>query len=541
MRFGTYLPDKPENEPRKTYLPGSPEREELVKKLDELSSKIIEIPVIVGGEEYYTNDVVEVVMPHKKDVRIAEAHLAGEGLLHEAADVALSAKDAYMNLLTYERSAIFNKAAALISGPLRSTLNAATMLGLSKNIYEAEIDVALELTDLLRFNVYWMNQIYLEQPDSPEISFNRMEFRPLEGFVLAITPFNFSSIAGNLPSSPAIMGNTVVWKPASSALYSAYHIMRVFQQAGLPDGVINFVPSHGALVGKTLLSHPKLGGVHFTGSINTLHYLWKKLGENVETYRSFPRLVGESGGKDFVFAHISADKDSLITALIRGAFGYQGQKCSAASRAYIPESLWEKIKDEIIEQVSKIKFGDIKDFSNFMGAIINEQQFNKINEYLIFIKNDEDHVILYGGSSDDSEGFFIEPTLVRTYNPISKIMKEEIFGPVLTIYVYQDDEFGDTLELCDSTSPYGLTGSVFAKDRNAISKAEKVLGYSAGNFYINDKPTAAVVNQQPFGGSRKSGTNDKAGSKYNLLRWVSFRAIKENPDPPKNYKREFMK
>ena len=540
MRFGTYSPEKPENELRKSYEPGSPEREELVKKLDELSAKKIEIPVIIGGEEYFTGEILDVVMPHKKDIVIAEAHLAGEELLQEAADVALSVKEGYMGISTYERSAIFNKIAALISGPWRSTLNAATMIGLSKNIYEAEIDIALELTDLLRFNVYWMNQVYLEQPDSPEVSFNRMEFRPLEGFVLAITPFNFSSIAGNLPSAPAIMGNTVIWKPASSALYNAYYIMKVFQEAGVPEGVINFVPSHGALVGKTLLSHPQLGGVHFTGSIQTLHYIWKKIGENVEKYRNFPRLVGESGGKDFVFAHKSAEKEPLITALIRGAFGYQGQKCSAASRAYIPESVWGSFKDELIEQVSEIKFGDIRDFSNYMGAIINEQQFDRINEYLNFIENDEDHVVLFGGSSDDSKGLFIEPTIVRTHDPTSKIMNEEIFGPVLTIYVYPDDEFDDTLELCERTSPYGLTGSIFAKDRAAISKAERIMRYAAGNFYINDKPTAAVVNQQPFGGSRKSGTNDKAGSKYNLLRWVSFRAIKENPEPPTDYKREFM-
>jgi 1-pyrroline-5-carboxylate dehydrogenase len=539
MTFGLFKLPEPENEPILDHAPGSPERVELKEKLDELSNQVIEIPIIIGGEMYRSEEVKEVVMPHDHSHVMAQAYLADEELLGEAVEAALEARESYLDLPWHERGAIFMRAAELLRGPYRATINAATMLGISKTPYQAEIDSA-ELIDLLSFNTHWMSQIYGLQPKSSGRALNRLEYRPLEGFVLAITPFNFCSIAGNLPSSPAIMGNTVIWKPASSALYNAYWIMKVFQEAGLPDGVINFTPAHGALVGEVLLDHPELAGVHFTGSLQTLNYIWKRMGRNIETYRQFPRLVGESGGKDFVFVHRSADLHEAVTAIIRGAYGYQGQKCSAVSRTYIPESMWTEVKTLLLEEVESIKVGNISDFTNFMGAMIDEGQFNKVVKYIEYARENTEYELLHGGTYDDSTGYYVYPTVVLAKEPKGKLMTEEIFGPVLTIYLYPEDEYEENLKLCDNTSPYGLSGSIFAKDPEAIAKAEEILRYATGNFYINDKPTGAVVSQQPFGGSRKSGTNDKAGSQLNLLRWVTVRAIKENTVPPRDYHRPFM-
>ncbi|MGB4432397.1 MAG: L-glutamate gamma-semialdehyde dehydrogenase, partial [Bacillota bacterium] len=419
-------------------------------------------------------------------------------------------------------------------------INAATMIGQSKTAYQAEVDAACELIDMLRFNTYFLNEIYKEQPESTVDSWNRMEYRPLEGFVFAITPFNFTSIAGNLPTSAAMAGNVVLWKPASSAVYSAYHVMSILQKAGLPDGVINFIPGPGNLLGDVALSNRNLAGVHFTGSTATFQSIWQTVGENIKNYRTYPRLVGETGGKDFVFVHPSADLEPLVTALVRGAFEFQGQKCSAASRAYVPESMWPTLKQRLIEEVSTIKVGDVEDFTNFMGAVIDAQAFKSIKGYIDYAKESPEAEIICGGNCDDSVGFFIEPTIILTTNPRFKTMEEEIFGPVLTVYVYKDSEIDEALDLCDSTSIYGLTGAVFAQDREAIVKIEKRLTHAAGNFYINDKPTGAVIAQQPFGGARASGTNDKAGSKFNMMRWVSPRAIKEHLNPPVGYRYPFM-
>ncbi len=420
------------------------------------------------------------------------------------------------------------------------TLNAATMLNQSKNVFQAEIDSACELIDFYNFNVKFMEQIYEQQPFSPAGQWNRLEQRPLEGFIFAVTPFNFTSIAGNLPTSPAMMGNVVLWKPASSAVLSAYYLMRLFQEAGLPDGVINFIPGSGRDVGPNVLAHPKLAGIHFTGSTSVFQTMWRIVGENIASYRGYPRIVGETGGKDFVFAHASADLDELNTALVRGAFEYQGQKCSAASRAYIPRSIWGVLKTKLQDTVATIKMGDVRDFSNFMNAVIDKGAFQSITEYINYAKHSSEAEIIAGGNYDDTKGYFIEPTVIVTSNPHFKTMEEEIFGPVLTIYVYDDDKYLETLQLCDQTSPYALTGSIFARDRQAIDLASRTLLHAAGNFYINDKPTGAVVGQQPFGGGRASGTNDKAGSMINLLRWVSPRATKETFTPPKDYRYPFM-
>ncbi len=538
MGFGLFEVDMPKNEVPLNYAPGTPEREEIQRKLEELGRRRVEIPVISGGREYRTGNTIEVVSPHDHGHVLAEAHLADERIVGEVVENALGAREGYLEMPWQERASIFIRAAELLSGPQRSTMNAAAMLGLSKTVHEAEIDSA-ELIDMLRFNVRWMREIYGVQPPSPGGVWNRLEYRPLEGFVLAITPFNFTSIAGNLPTAPAIMGNVVVWKPASSALYTAYHVMRLLQEAGVPEGVINFVPARGPTMGAAL-DHPELGGVHFTGSVGTMNHLWRKIGENVDVYRSYPRLVGEAGGKGFVFAHESADVEALVAALLRGAFGFQGQKCSAASRAYVPESIWPRVRDMILEEAATIGVGDPADFSNFMGAVIDRKQFEKVVSYIEHARGDPDHEVLFGGTWNESEGYFIRPTIVRSEDPRSKLMTEEIFGPVLTVYVYDGGEYEEALRLCDSTSPYGLTGSVFARDSRALEKAERVLRYAAGNFYRNDKPTAAVVAQQPFGGSRGSGTNDKAGSFLNLLRWTTVRAIKENFLPPRDYRRPYM-
>jgi 1-pyrroline-5-carboxylate dehydrogenase len=523
---------KPKNESKLEYLPGSQERESLKKKLKEFKNKRLDIPLIIGNQEIRTEDTEICVIPHNHQHILADYHKAGEEEVIKAVNVALDARKIWSETPWYDRVAVFLKAADLISGPHRSTINAAAMLGSGKTVYQAEIDSA-ELIDFLRFNVFYMKKIYDYQPNNGPNEWNRMDYRPLEGFVFAVTPFNFLSIMGNLPTAPAIMGNVVIWKPASTAVYPSYHVMRILLEAGLPPGVINFIPGRGSKVGDPILKHPELAGLHFTGSTNTFRTLWKTIAENLQNYKNFPRIVGETGGKDFIFVHESADIDSLITAIIRGAFQYSGQKCSAASRGYIPKSLWPEIRDKLLNKVSEIKMGDIEDFRTMLGAVIDKSAYEKIVNYIEEIKNAPETEILAGGSYDDSKGYFIEPTIVQTNDPKYFSMVEEIFGPVFTLYVYSNDKYKETLRLCDETSPYGLTGSIFAQERKAIILATEILRYSAGNFYINNKPTAAVIGRQPFGGARASGTNDKAGSMWNLIRWVSPRAIKENLLPPK--------
>jgi 1-pyrroline-5-carboxylate dehydrogenase len=532
--------ERPVNEKVLTYGPGTPEREAIKSALKNMSESTIEIPLIIGGKEVRTGKTAKCVMPHNHRHVLATYHLAGEEEVRAAVESALKAKEEWENTPWEHRMFIFRKASELVSGPWRSTLNAATMLGQSKTVYQAEIDSACELTDFFRFNCYYASEIYAEQPSSTPDAYNRNEHRPLEGFVFAVTPFNFTAIAGNLASAPALMGNTVVWKPASSAVYSAYHLMKLYKAAGLPDGVINFVPGPGKLVGDAVMASPDLSGVHFTGSTETFQTLWSTAGKNLRNYKTYPRLVGETGGKDFVFAHASADVKALAVALVRGAFEYQGQKCSAASRAYIPASLWPRLKDLMLDMIAEIKVGDVRDFTNFMSAVIDKASFDNIGRYLDYARNASDAEIICGGTLDDSEGYFVQPTVILTKNPRFKTMEEEIFGPVLTVYVYEDKELDETLRLCDATSPYGLTGSIFAQDRYAIVKMEQALRHAAGNFYINDKPTGAVVGQQPFGGARASGTNDKAGSKLNLLRWVSPRTIKETFNPAVDFRYPHM-
>ncbi|MEJ2637486.1 MAG: L-glutamate gamma-semialdehyde dehydrogenase [Calditrichia bacterium] len=532
----------PPNEPLKSYAPGSPEKSELKSKLKELRSQQIEIPLIIGGKEIKTGKMGRCVLPHNHEVVVAEYHQAGEKEVRMAVEAALEARKKWAAMDWHERIAVFLKAADLLAGPWRQVLNAATMLAQSKNAFQAEIDSAAELIDFFRFNSYYAMQIFESQPPySPLGTWNRMEYRPLEGFVFAVTPFNFTSIAGNLPSSPAIMGNVALWKPASSAVYSAYHLMKLFQAAGLPDGVINFIPGSGSQVGNPVMNSPELAGIHFTGSTATFQSMWKTVGDNIKNYKWYPRIVGETGGKDFVFAHNSADIEALGVALIRGAFEYQGQKCSAASRAYIPKSIWGSLRDFMLRELKTIRMGDPEDFSNFMNAVIDSGAFATITEYIDYIKKSDEAEIIFGGGYDDSKGYFIEPTVAVTSNPKFRTMQEEIFGPVLTIYVYEDEKYEETLHLCDQTSPYALTGAVFAQDRYAVSLADKILVNASGNFYINDKPTGAVVGQQPFGGGRASGTNDKAGSFLNMIRWVTPRTTKENFVPPTDYRYPFMK
>jgi len=540
MNFGHSRIRKPSNEPILTYLPGSKEKLELKEMLSELKDQVMEIPLVIGGEAIKTGTVREVRIPHNHSHILARYHLGGEEELLLAKEKALEAKESWQEMPMDQRAAIFLKAAQLLAGPYRSLLNAATMLGQSKNVFQAEIDSACELIDFLRFNTYYMQDIYSEQPDSVVSEWNRLEYRPLEGYVLAITPFNFTAIGGNLPTAPAMMGNTVIWKPSNNAVYSNYLFMSILEEAGLPPGVINFVPSLGKDVETILLKDKDLGGIHFTGSSKVFHKIYKTIGENLENYKSFPRIVGETGGKDFIFAHPSADVDALSVALVRGSFEYQGQKCSAASRAYIPLSLFDEVYVRIKEMTDEIKVGETEDFTNLVNSVIDKKAFDKIVNYIEWAKKDENSDIIIGGTYDDSVGYFINPTVIITNDPKSKTMEEEIFGPVLTMYVYEDDDFLEVLKLCDETSPYGLTGAIFARDREVVDMMTKALYQSAGNFYINDKPTGAVVGQQPFGGGRKSGTNDKAGSKLNLLRWANARNIKENFIPPKSYKYPFM-
>lgn len=535
-----YYLHKPQNEPVQHYPPGSPDREAVKNELEKMQQQEIEIPLIIGGKEVKTGELGEVVMPHRHGHVLARYHKAGPKEVEMAIESALQAQKDWAGWAWEERLVIFRKLADMFTGPYRATINAATMLGQGKTVHQAEIEAACELADFLRFNSYFLTEIYRDQPYSPDGVWNRLDYRPLEGFVLAVTPFNFTAIAGNLPTAPAMAGNVALWKPASTAVYSAHYFMQMLMEAGLPDGVINFIPGPGSVIGDTALPHPELAGVHFTGSTGTFQHMWKKIGENIENYKYYPRIVGETGGKDFVVAHKTADPAGLVTALVRGAFEYQGQKCSAASRAYIPSSLWDEIKDFLVKTVEEIKVGDITDFRNFMGAVIDKKAFDKITGYIDRARAASKAEIIAGGSYDDSVGYFIDPTVVLTTDPFYESMVEEIFGPVLTVYVYPEDKFEETLYLCNETSPFGLTGSIISRDREAIKKADRILRQAAGNFYINDKPTAAVVNQQPFGGARASGTNDKAGSKINMYRWLSVRSIKENFAPARDYRYPYM-
>jgi len=530
----------PSNEPVLNYIPGSPERKELKAKLDEFLSEKIEIPLIIGGEDVRTGDIGQCVLPHDHSHVLATYHKGNAKTVNQAISAAAEARSEWSSMPWEARASIFLRAADLLAGKYRQVLNAATMLDQSKTCMQAEIDAACELIDFFRFNVSYMPKIFEQQPQSSPGLWNYVEYRPLEGFIFAVTPFNFTSIAGNLPTSPALMGNTVVWKPASTAVCSAYWLMQLLKEAGMPDGVINMVPGSGAEIGDPAMSHPDLGGVHFTGSTAVFQGMWKTVGANIANYRSYPRIVGETGGKDFVFAHASADPTELITGLIRGAYEYQGQKCSAASRAYIPKSLWNKCEDELCDQVRAIKYGDVLDFSNFMGAVIDPSSYATNKMAIENARESKDAEVICGGECDDSAGYFIAPTIIRANNPQYESMVVELFGPVLTIFVYDDAHYEQTLEICDKTSPYGLTGGIFATDRQAINLAHEKLRNAAGNFYINDKPTGAVVGQQPFGGSRASGTNDKAGSNLNLVRWVSARTTKENFKPPRDYQYPHM-
>jgi 1-pyrroline-5-carboxylate dehydrogenase len=530
----------PINEPILSYAPGSPEREAIKAALKKMSSEVVDIPLIIGGKEVRTGKTHDVVVPHRHSQVLARVHQADARSINLAVQSADRAWRDWSNWKFEDRAAVFLRAAELLAGPWRQVLNASTMLGQSKTIFQAEIDAACELIDFWRFNVGFADQLYHQQPMSSPGVWNRTEYRPLEGFIYAITPFNFTAIGGNLSGSPALMGNTVVWKPSGTACLSNYYVMRLFEAAGLPPGVINFVPGDAATVSNRLLSDNRLAGVHFTGSTAVFQLLWRTVGERIAEYRGYPRLVGETGGKDFVIAHPSADPESLAVALVRGAFEYQGQKCSAASRAYIPQSLWPEVRDRAVAMIKDIKMGDVADFRNFMGAVIDAKSFEKLSGYLERARKDRGVTILAGGGSDSRKGYFIEPTLLQVKDPGYRTMCEELFGPVLTAYVYKDAEWRQTLRLVDGTSPYALTGSVFARDRAAVDDARTALRHAAGNFYINDKPTGAVVGQQPFGGARASGTNDKAGSILNLVRWVSARSIKETLVPPTDYRYPFM-
>ena len=532
---------RPANEPVLSYAPGTAPRDALKAELKRLTSEPIEIPLIIGGQEVRTGDMGKCIEPHRHASVLATYHKAGPQEVAAAIEACQEAKADWEALPYVMRASIFLKAAELLAGKYRYTLNAATMLNQSKNAFQAEIDSACELIDFWRFNTYYMQELYKEQPlYSPHGQLNYCEYRALEGFVFAVTPFNFTSIAGNLPTAPAMMGNTVIWKPASTAVFSAYLLMKVLQEAGVPDGVINFLPGPGAKVGRLVLDSPQFAGIHFTGSTDVFQGMWKTIGSNIQRYKTYPRIVGETGGKDFLVAHASADPDALTTAIVRGAYEYQGQKCSALSRMYIPAGMWPELKTRIIAQTETIKMGPVQDFSNFMNAVIDQATFDKTVQYIERAKQSSAANIVCGGGADDSEGYFIEPTLIQAMDPQYESMVEEIFAPVLTVYVYDDDDYEKALELCDRTSMYALTGCVFAQDRYAIDKAMKALRHAAGNFYVNDKPTGAVVGQQPFGGSRGSGTNDKAGSKLNLQRWTSVRAIKENLVPPTDYRYPFM-
>lgn len=541
MLKGFFNVPTPHNEPVKSYAPGSPERKELQDKIQELRAQQIDVPMYIGSEEVKTGKKRPMSPPHDHQHILGYFHEGDASHVEQAINAALGAKYAWENMEWEQRAAIFLKAADLIAGPYRAKLNAATMLGQSKNAYQAEIDSACEIIDFLRFNVKYMTEIYQQQPPvSGNGVWNRVEQRPLEGFVFALTPFNFTAIAGNLPTSAAMMGNTVVWKPAYTQIYSANVLMEIFKEAGVPDGVINLVYVDGPTAGNIIFNHPDFAGIHFTGSTGVFQHIWKTVGENIYKYKSYPRIVGETGGKDFVIAHKSASPKAVAVGLSRGAFEFQGQKCSAASRAYIPSNLWEDVKKYLLEDLASMRMGGTEDFSNFINAVIDEKAFDKIARYIDDAKKAEGVEVIAGGKYDKSKGYFIEPTVIVTKDPMYTTMCEEIFGPVLTIYVYHENHYEEALELVDQTSPYALTGAVFSQDRYAIELATKKLRNAAGNFYINDKPTGAVVGQQPFGGARASGTNDKAGSMINLLRWVSPRTIKETFVSPVDYRYPFL-
>jgi 1-pyrroline-5-carboxylate dehydrogenase len=538
-RPGIFRPPTPHNELVRDYAPGSPEREELRVRLERMKNEQLEIPVVIGGEEIRTGDTFDSVMPHDKKHVLAQVHKAGPAEVEKAISASAEAWEDWHRLPWEERAAVFLRAAELLAGPWRSTLVAATMLNQSKTAHQAEIDAACEVIDFWRFNVEFMLRIYQEQPVSSPGLWNRMEYRPLEGFVFAISPFNFTAIGANLTSSPALMGDVVLWKPASTAAFSSYWTLKLLEEAGLPPGVVNFLPGSGAAVGDPVLASEHLAGVHFTGSTEVFHSIWQTVGQNIGTYRNYPRIVGETGGKDFIVAHPSADVEALATAIVRGSFEYQGQKCSAASRVYAPSNLWPELRERLVEEVGSIAMGDVSDFSNFMGAVIDGKSFARQREAVEHAKNTNAEVVV-GGGSDDSEGYFVQPTVIETKDPRDRLMSEEFFGPIVTTYVYPEKEWEQTLELVDETAPYGLTGAIFSQDRAAIDEAQDALQYAAGNFYVNDKPTGAVVGQQPFGGSRASGTNDKAGSMWNLIRWVSPRTIKETFVPARDYRYPFL-
>ncbi len=533
------VPD-PVNEPVRDYAPGAAETESLRERLDAMMGEVVEIPLIIGGEEVRTGTTEPAICPHDHGHVLAEVHQGGAEEVERAVAAAADAWHDWSEMPWEARAAVFLKAAELLAGPWRDTVNAATMLNQSKTVYQAEIDAACELIDFWRFNSHYMQEIYREQPRSAPGIWNRVEYRALEGFVFAVTPFNFTSIAGNLPTAPALMGNTAIWKPATTAMLSGYTIMKLLEEAGLPPGVINFVPGRGSRIGNPALASSELAGIHFTGSTPVFQGMWRQVGENIANYKTYPRIVGETGGKDFVFAHPSADAEALAVALVRGAFEYQGQKCSAASRAYVPKSLWSRLRDDVVGQVESIAIGSPLDFGNFMAAVIDESSFDNTMSYIEHARATDGLDVLVGGEGDKTSGYFVQPTVVVSDDPRSKLMREEIFAPVLTLHVYDDDRLDEALELCDTTSGYGLTGAVFAQDRGAIEAMSRALRHAAGNFYINDKPTGAVVGQQPFGGSRASGTNDKAGSPLNLLRWTSQRAIKETFVPPVDYRYPHM-
>ncbi len=541
MSNAIYKVAKAENEAIKSYSIGSLEKKSLKAKLKELKNKQIEIPLIIGGKEIKTGNMGECRIPHDHKHILATYHKAGEKEVQLAIKESQKAWKKWSKMHWKSRVAIFKKMAVLLAGPYRDLLNASTMLSQSKTVFQAEIDAAVEMIDFFNFNAEYLTEIYQTQPKySPDGMWNSLEYRPLEGFVFAVTPFNFTSIAGNLPTAPALMGNVALWKPASSSVYSAYFTMQLFKEAGLPDGVINFIPGRGSKIGKMIMDSELLAGIHFTGSTAVFQNMWKTVGNNISKYRSYPRIVGETGGKDFIFAHKSADVDALVTAVIRGAFEYQGQKCSAASRIYIPSNIWKEFEEKYVKEVKTIKMGDVDDFTNFMTAVIDAPAFESITEYIDYAKKHDEAKIITGGNYDNSKGYFIEPTTIVTTNPKFKTMEEEIFGPVVTIHVYDENKYEEMLHICDETSPYALTGAIFSKDREALELGKDILTHAAGNFYINDKPTGAVVGQQPFGGARASGTNDKAGSPSNLMRWVSMRTVKETFNPPKDYRYPFM-
>lgn len=540
MGKGFFQVPKAQNEPVMDYKPGSPERKEVLETYKKLYNQKAEIPIYIGGEEIKTGKTVRLVAPHDHKHDLGHYHQAEKKHVEKAIDTALEARKNWADLPWEQRAAVFLKAADLISGPYRQRLNAATMIGQSKNIFQAEIDSACEIADFLRFNVQYMTEIYEEQPNSSHSAWNRIEHRPLEGFVYAVTPFNFTAISGNLPAAPAIMGNVAIWKPSASQMYSAEFLMQVFKEAGIPDGVINMIPGDPQMITDTLLSSPDFAGIHYTGSTTVFKNIWKQIGNNIFDYKYYPRIVGETGGKDFIMVHPSAKTQEVATGIARGAFEYQGQKCSAASRAYIPKSLWPAIKEGVQEQVGSFKMGAPDDMGNFINAVIHERAFDKIANYIDQAKKDDNAEIVIGGEYDKSEGYFVKPTVIVTTDPKYTTMVEEIFGPVITIYVYEDDKYEETLDILDNTSQYGLTGAIFSQDRYAATLATDRLQQAAGNFYINDKPTGAVVGRQPFGGARGSGTNDKAGSKINMMRWTSPRVIKETFVPATDYRYPFM-